>query len=340
MQLCVSFFPIGRVFSLFPAATFKRSRLPPINQGLYSRIGVYFLHRTTHRLGSITLQPSYVSALLRRFNRRWLILSGSRAILVYIRGTKGQERGQGTKKRKKSKRVRRRGRKKKKSLSRYIFRAIISLRVYHIRAVSGSAMSTAIRTIPSFSRLFATAAFHSFIRNFCIWRIGDYYHSISFARLRLHLIISSMCLSRFTYGHGHRLELRIYIYIYTSFFCSSSFIFFHSCPLFFVFLFLFFFSLLSLFVFSCVCDVCQSPDDVFSSTASIIVLHVFAIAKSITCHKCAVAAHFEEWCEASYTLIMVEHDCALRTGRDNTEKETEEQRMNFSDQLYLLLIFV
>lgn len=129
-------------------------------------------------------------------------------------------------------------------------------------------------------------------------------------------------------------------YIYTSFFCSSSFIFFHSCPLFFVFLFLFFFSLLSLFVFSCVCDVCQSPDDVFSSTASIIVLHVFAIAKSITCHKCAVAAHFEEWCEASYTLIMVEHDCALRTGRDNTEKETGEQRMNFSDQLYLLLIFV
>lgn len=337
MQLCVSFFPIGRVFSLFPAATFKRSRLPPINQGLYSRIGVYFLHRTTHRLGSITLQPSYVSALLRRFNRRWLILSGSRAILVYIRGTKGQERGQGTKKRKKSKRVRRRGRKKKKSLSRYIFRAIISLRVYHIRAVSGSAMSTAIRTIPSFSRLFATAAFHSFIRNFCIWRIGDYYHSISFARLRLHLIISSMCLSRFTYGHGHRLELRIYIYIillllFFHFLSFLSFIFRFPLPL--------FFSLLSLFVFSCVCDVCQSPDDVFSSTASIIVLHVFAIAKSITCHKCAVAAHFEEWCEASYTLIMVEHDCALRTGRDNTEKETEEQRMNFSDQLYLLLIFV
>lgn len=337
MQLCVSFFPIGRVFSLFPAATFKRSRLPPINQGLYSRIGVYFLHRTTHRLGSITLQPSYVSALLRRFNRRWLILSGSRAILVYIRGTKGQERGQGTKKRKKSKRVRRRGRKKKKSLSRYIFRAIISLRVYHIRAVSGSAMSTAIRTIPSFSRLFATAAFHSFIRNFCIWRIGDYYHSISFARLRLHLIISSMCLSRFTYGHGHRLELCIYIYIillllFFHFLSFLSFIFRFPLPL--------FFSLLSLFVFSCVCDVCQSPDDVFSSTASIIVLHVFAIAKSITCHKCAVAAHFEEWCEASYTLIMVEHDCALRTGRDNTEKETGEQRMNFSDQLYLLLIFV
>lgn len=238
MQLCVSFFPIGRVFSLFPAATFKRSRLPPINQGLYSRIGVYFLHRTTHRLGSITLQPSYVSALLRRFNRRWLILSGSRAILVYIRGTKGQERGQGTKKRKKSKRVRRRGRKKKKSLSRYIFRAIISLRVYHIRAVSGSAMSTAIRTIPSFSRLFATAAFHSFIRNFCIWRIGDYYHSISFARLRLHLIISSMCLSRFTYGHGHRLELRIYIYIillllFFHFLSFLSFIFRFPLPLFF-----------------------------------------------------------------------------------------------------------
>lgn len=198
-------------------------------------------------------------------------------------------------------------------------------------------MSTAIRTIPSFSRLFATAAFHSFIRNFCIWRIGDYYHSISFARLRLHLIISSMCLSRFTYGHGHRLELRIYIYIillllFFHFLSFLSFIFRFPLPL--------FFSLLSLFVFSCVCDVCQSPDDVFSSTASIIVLHVFAIAKSITCHKCAVAAHFEEWCEASYTLIMVEHDCALRTGRDNTEKETGEQRMNFSDQLYLLLIFV
>lgn len=66
---CVYLFsPIAAsVFSLFPAATFKRSRLPPINQGLYSRIGVYFLHRTTHRLGSITLQPSYVSALLRRF---------------------------------------------------------------------------------------------------------------------------------------------------------------------------------------------------------------------------------------------------------------------------------
>lgn len=136
--------------------------------------------------------------------------------------------------------------------------------------------------------------------------------------------------TRITYIYIH-----IYIILLLLFFhflSFLSFIFRFPLPL--------FFSLLSLFVFSCVCDVCQSPDDVFSSTASIIVLHVFAIAKSITCHKCAVAAHFEEWCEASYTLIMVEHDCALRTGRDNTEKETEEQRMNFSDQLYLLLIFV
>lgn len=132
----------------------------------------------------------------------------------------------------------------------------------------------------------------------------------------------------------------MYIYIHHSFAPLLSFSFILVLYFSFSSSSFFFFSLLSLFVFSCVCDVCQSPDDVFSSTASIIVLHVFAIAKSITCHKCAVAAHFEEWCEASYTLIMVEHDCALRTGRDNTEKETEEQRMNFSDQLYLLLIFV
>lgn len=103
----------------------------------------------------------------------------------------------------------------------------------------------------------------------------------------------------------------IYVYIHT---------YIHFVILFLYFSFssssFFFFSLIIIIrIFMRLRDVCQSPDDVCSPTASIIVLHVFAIAKSITCHKCAVAAHFEEWCEASYTLIMVEHDCALlRTG--------------------------
>lgn len=39
--------------------------------------------------------------------------------------------------------------------------------------------------------------------------------------------------------------------------------------------------------------------------ASIIVLHVFAIAKSITCHKCVVAAHFEALCETCLIMVNV-----------------------------------
>lgn len=252
--MCIFFPDRPCLFPLSPAATFKRSRLPPINQGLYSRIGVYFLHRTTHRLGSITLRPSYVSALLRRFTaminsprfaRSWCIFPPPLPAGGREREREKEREGVRSKKeKKKSERIRRgkeeRGRKEeKKRLSRYISRDYFTWRLSCTDTrYPASAMSKAIQTIPSPpspSSLHHRRFSRSLYETFAYDESGTI--TIQSPSPGFVCILSSPpCLSRFTYGHGHRLELRIYVYTYiyvaSSFFCSS----FH----FFSFLFLYF----------------------------------------------------------------------------------------------------
>lgn len=133
-----------------------------------------------------------------------------------------------------------------------------------------------------------------------------------------------------------------YIRIYTlprhSF--APLFISFH----FFSFIFrfpLFLFLLIIIIIVIIFISMCQSPDDVCLSTESIIVLHVFAIAKPITCHKCAVAAHFEQRCEASYTLWIMDNRARLFstfTTREIIYIEKEAGKMNINKPLWSLFI--
>lgn len=133
-----------------------------------------------------------------------------------------------------------------------------------------------------------------------------------------------------------------YIRIYTlprhSF--APLFISFH----FFSFIFrfpLFLFLLIIIIIVIIFISMCQSPDDVCLSTESIIVLHVFAIAKPITCHKCAVAAHFEQRCEASYTLWIMDNRAWLFstfTTREIIYIEKEAGKMNINKPLWSLFI--
>lgn len=184
--------------------------------------------------------------------------------------------------------------------------------------------------------------FTQFIRNFCIWRIGDYYHSISFARLRLHPIISSMPISLYIrpWPSTRITYIRIYVYTLPRHSFAPLFISFH----FFSFIFrfpLFLFLLIIIIIVIIFISMCQSPDDVCLSTESIIVLHVFAIAKPITCHKCAVAAHFEQRCEASYTLWIMDNRARLFstfTTREIIYIEKEAGKMNINKPLWSLFI--
>lgn len=328
--MCIFFPDRPCLFPLSPAATFKRSRLPPINQGLYSRIGVYFLHRTTHRLGSITLRPSYVSALLRRFTaminsprfaRSWCIFPPPLPAGGREREREKEREGVRSKKeKKKSERIRRgkeeRGRKEeKKRLSRYISRDYFTWRLSCTDTrYPASAMSKAIQTIPSPpspSSLHHRRFSRSLYETFAYDESGTI--TIQSPSPGFVCILSSPpCLSRFTYGHGHRLELRIYVYTYIR--CLVILLLLFSSFHFFSFIFrfpLFLFLLIIIIIVIIFISMCQSPDDVCLSTESIIVLHVFAIAKPITCHKCAVAAHFEQRCEASYTLWIMDNRARL-----------------------------
>lgn len=109
----------------------------------------------------------------------------------------------------------------------------------------------------------------------------------------------------------------------------------------FIFRFPLFLFLLIIIVVIIFISMCQSPDDVCLSTESIIVLHVFAIAKPITCHKCAVAAHFEQRCEASYTLWIMDNRARLFstfTTREIIYIEKEAGKMNINKPLWSLFI--
>lgn len=175
---------------------------------------MYFLHRTTHRR-SITLEPSYVLPYC-VVSPRWLILNDRDRCIP-----------RGWKRDKEKEKERRKDKKKKKEKKKPVT-------VYFARLFSPRFVCEQIGDIwpPRWARQFkwyhlspasAGAAFHSDIRNFCIWRIGDYYHSIS---LRLPSFASYRlpCVFRFTYDHGHREYSRMSICIFL-FLLSHSFSF-------------------------------------------------------------------------------------------------------------------
>lgn len=159
-------------------------------------------------------------------------------------------------------------------------------------------MSTAIQTIPSFSvfdhgdrfSLVYTKLLHMTNRGLLPFNL---LRSASFASYHL------PDASRFTYGHGHPIE-----YDDSRFFCLLLFLYeFFFIPLIFILLSLLFFfrtRITRIFV-RCVTRLAIGVRCI----ASIIVLHVFAIAKSITCHKCVVAAHFEALCETCLIMVNV-----------------------------------
>lgn len=95
--------------------------------------------------------------------------------------------------------------KKKESLSQYIshdysrvYSMEIGITYLYPYDDDGNSNDSIFLSRRQGARLYA----RGYTRNFCIWRIEDYYHSISLLGF---ICMPSSPLSRFTYGHGRRL---------------------------------------------------------------------------------------------------------------------------------------